>query len=224
MSRNTRSGACSAMAFTASKPFVHSPTTSTPGCVPRYSRSSARAGASSSTSSTRMRSNMAGLRGNRRRECRQRERDAEPFTRAGRGQLGLARPEYLEPAPDVLESHAFAPSRGRVGVYRILHHHAQERAVTPRLDPNGAALPAILDAVLDGVLDERLQQQRRYAARERVRVHRALDAQPVAEARLFDVEVALDQRQLLAKRHGVASAQRQRATQEISETLAHAAR
>src|SRR6478672_5938858 len=54
MSSNRRSGLSSVTAFTASKPFAHSATTSTPSASDRYSRTSLRANSSSSTIATRI--------------------------------------------------------------------------------------------------------------------------------------------------------------------------
>src|SRR3984957_7768666 len=52
MSKIKRSGLNSFAAFTASRPLVHSATTCTSECCSKYSRTSARAGASSSTITT----------------------------------------------------------------------------------------------------------------------------------------------------------------------------
>jgi hypothetical protein len=49
ISRNTRSGDSSVIAFTASKPLAHSATISTSACSDRYSRTTPRASISSST-------------------------------------------------------------------------------------------------------------------------------------------------------------------------------
>src|SRR5262245_9743310 len=56
------------------------------------------------------------------------------------------------------------------------------------------------DAVTDGVFDQRLQNQIGHARVERLRLDIHLHLQPVAESRLFDLQVAFEKFQLLPER------------------------
>src|SRR5258706_4059666 len=192
------------IALPASNPFAHSPTTTTSECAPRYSRRSERAGASSSTSSTRRASATSGLGELRAADRGERQRDAEHVARSLGGEPGLARAEHLEATAYVLEPDPLADPRRRVRIHGILHRHAERCPFPPGVDANDAAREAVLDAVLDGVLDQRLEEQRPHAAIGRRGVHHSLDAEALAEAELLDVQIALDQDEFLPQRDVVA--------------------
>src|SRR5262249_25241137 len=134
------------MARTASKPFPHSATISTSACAARYSRSSARAGASSSTITTRRRASLIGasraVLGRR-----QREDDAEALGLAEDVDARRARVQGLETLADVLEAEPVSAARRGFGIARVLDGDLEAPAVAPSLDAHGAALDAVRDAL-----------------------------------------------------------------------------
>src|SRR5215510_9917180 len=77
------------------------------------------------------------------------------------------------------------------------------------------------DAVTDGVFDQRLQNQIRHARVERLRLDIHLHLQPVAESRLFNLQVAFEKFQLLPQRSHLRSDVLQSQSQQVAQPRDH---
>src|SRR5262247_2275868 len=77
------------------------------------------------------------------------------------------------------------------------------------------------DAVTDGVFDQRLQNQIRQARVERLRLDIHLHLQPVAESRLFDLQVTFEKFQLLPERRLLRPDILQRQSQQVAQPRDH---
>src|SRR5262245_43102770 len=156
-SRKSRSGCSSDTTLTASKPFAHSATMSTSWIGVRYSRSTARASASSSTMATRSLGVDASVIG----ETGDGELDAEAFRVGPRRQPRLCAEHGRQPLPHVVEPDAPPRTGRRVRIARVLDRNRQTILLARDVQPNHTTIDQVRDAVRDGVLDERLQHQRR---------------------------------------------------------------
>src|SRR5262249_41674287 len=99
--------------------------------------------------------------------------------------------------------------------------HPETLADTPRADVNVVAAVPARDAVLDRVLDERLQDHPRHFAVERVGFDRHADSETILEARLFDVEVLLQELGLFLQRHLRLAAAIERDAEQIAQPADH---
>src|SRR5262245_24423411 len=77
------------------------------------------------------------------------------------------------------------------------------------------------DSVTDGVFDQRLQNQIGHARVERLRLDIHLHLQPIAEPRLFDLQVAFEKFQFLSQRRLLRADILQRQSQQIAEPRDH---
>ena len=85
---------------------------------------------------------------------------------------------------------------------RVGDRHDGLAALHARADADDAALVCGLDAMAHRVLDQRLQQERRHSRLAGGSVEIPRDSKAVAEADLFDREIALRQVDLLGQRDG----------------------
>src|SRR6478736_841484 len=172
-SSRIKSGRCSPASRTASRPSAASPTTSHSGCARRYSRSSLRAGSSSSTTSTVLWGESV--------------TGAPPFCWANRG--------APETSPRSSRRRDWPGSRCN----RILDLDQEAFVPQCRAHPQRRRLRDARDAVCDGVLDERLQDERRDLAFECRWVELPHDLQALPEPQGFDTQVHLGKLPLLAQ-------------------------
>src|ERR1051325_10165497 len=208
MSRNTRSGDCSAIAVFASAPLPHSPTIS----MSSSSRSSdtirARAiGSSSATIVLIFTSGSPGLNNLGRRALidgeRHRDGDAEPALDVGKDEAVALSIEVLEARSCVGQADAVVEERESIAGYAnsgIAHSDGQAIAHVSCADLDHTGCGARCDAMSYRVLHERLQQQHRNPRIEGFRIDVGVYGQPGPESRLFDVDVLLQQFQLVAQR------------------------
>src|ERR1051325_4151919 len=169
MSRNTRSGDCSAIAVFASAPLPHSPTIS----MSSSSRSSdtirARAiGSSSATIVLIFTSGSPGLNNLGRRALidgeRHRDGDAEPALDVGKDEAVALSIEVLEARSCVGQADAVVEERESIAGYAnsgIAHSDGQAIAHVSGADLDHTGCGARCDAMSYRVLHERLQQQHR---------------------------------------------------------------
>ena len=141
-------------------------------------------------------------------------------------QARVLRRDGVEAAPHVVEAQPGARAGGGAAlvVARIRHAYAQLVALPRRMNAHLAAFDTIRDPVFHRVLDQRLQHEGRHQAPRRILAHLDPAAQAAAEAHALDAEILLDQGHLLAERHALARGERERAAQEVTKPLAHAAR
>ena len=120
-----------------------------------------------------------------------------------------------EADPDVIRD------RGDIRRPRTVVLDAQEKPVSAPFgdDVEMAATRAPADAMPERVLDEWLQQQNRHACLAHRLVHVERDAQAVAEAQPHDREVVLEQVELLAQRHQLATVPPEHGAQKVAELL-----
>src|ERR1051325_7474346 len=153
-----------------------------------------RAGASSSTSRTRM-AGAAGMEWcGHGGICAERDGDAhlQPATGAvAEFELVVAGVKMREARAGVAEANALTHGRRRVvgETVAVVSDDEFEPAVgAPGLDGDVAAFLARFDAVADGVLDERLEDEPRHKRVTRERVNGEVHLEALVEAGLFDFE------------------------------------
>src|SRR5262245_7375999 len=105
---------------------------STSARAERYSRRSARAGASSSTIRTRRRASGGIPASGSVLRSRQGEDDAETLRLAEDVDARRARVQRLEALAHVLEAQPVSPARGRFGIARVLDRDLEASALAPR--------------------------------------------------------------------------------------------
>src|ERR1700674_2069673 len=163
ISKNSRSGFNSFAAFTASSPLVHSATTRTSPWCSRYSRTSARAGASSSTITT-VRGDGSAI-GNHRIGGGGFERQAD-----GRDELAALFGNLEPPRSAKLRLQPLTHQRQTdtrpflaraIRIARIGHPHDQHRMLPFCADRDGAAFEQRGDTMQHRIFGQRLQYQGR---------------------------------------------------------------
>src|SRR5258708_247495 len=191
MSRNNRSGFNSFAAFTASKPLVHSATTCTSACCSRYSRMSARAGASSSTITT------VRVLGSSIRVCPLGRLKGQAHFRGefaallinvelpGKAKLGL------EPLAHQRKAKAGALVPRTIRIAGVGDPHNQHRMLSFRPNGDGTAFEQVCDAVQHRIFGQRLQDQRGHLGAQGFLAGLFEHIEPGAEPHLLDEAISL---------------------------------
>jgi hypothetical protein len=112
----------------------------------------------------------------------------------------------MEPLTRVAHPSTFADRSGSPAkaITVVANLEVERITAPPRGDDDSPSFLTRLDAVLDRVLDERLQDESRYECVERGRFGVDVERQPPAEPRPHDLDVALEQLELSAKRDALA--------------------
>src|SRR5271169_4618968 len=200
-SRKTRSGCSRWIKAMAELPSPHSATTSRSGSSSSRLRRRSRASASSSLSNTRMDMGVSdllilvtGAIGNADLY------DASAARRIFQHHGMIFVVELLQPAASVAETDAFA-RRGTAAASEtdsvVADFHPYIVVIAPGGNTNQSGRAAWTDAMADGVFHQRLQNQVRHERVHGGRVDGGFHLQAIAEARLLDVDVLLQEHQLL---------------------------
>src|SRR6266850_2486583 len=229
-SRNTRSGATSRIAAAASRPFAHSPATTTSGSAASRCRIPSRPASSSSTINVRIARISSTLMsplpiGSRQPERHDDVRNRSAISRVHHFERRLIAVQLLQTRAGVGESHA--------AVFRALEDGNEPRAIVPdrevqaAVDTSGADQEptngaARRDPVANRVFDERLEDQIGYLGVERfgLGVHHRCEALP--EPNLLDVEVVSQELQLLLQRDLLRTRAIEHPPQQIAQPGQHA--
>ncbi len=141
------------------------------------------------------------------------------------GQRRLLAIEAIDPRSRIRQADAFTPLPVLRQPRPIVPDAQPERvAVGLRLDRQCARTHQRLEAVANRVLDERLQDQRRHHHVQGGRVDPILDAQPIAEVHLLDVEIRAQILELLGQLDFLHADLAQRDAEQIAEPLDHRVR
>src|ERR1700733_374591 len=207
MSRNNRSGFNSFAAFTASKPLVHSATTCTSECCSRYSRMSARAGASSSTITTVRRLGSSIRVRPLGRLKRQADLRGELAPLLVDVELPCKAKLRLEPLAHQREAKADAPMPRTIRVARIGDPHNQQRMLSFRPNADGAAFEQVCDTVQHRIFGQRLQDQRGHLGAQGLLAGLFEHIESGAEPHLLDGKISLHDVQFLLQRDSLRGAE-----------------
>src|ERR1700722_8550042 len=160
MSRNKRSGFNSFAAFTASRPLVHSATTCTSVCCSKYSRMSARAGASSSTITT-VRALGVSIRDHPLGGFKwQTDLRGKLAPSLGNFQLASQAKLRLQPLAHQRKPKAGALLSRAIRIARIDDPYNEQRLLSFRPNRDGTAFEQVSNAVQYGIFREGLQDWR----------------------------------------------------------------
>src|ERR1700732_702983 len=166
ISRNSKSGFNSLAAFTVSKPLVHSATTHRSACCFKYSRISARAGASSSMIITLSCLGSSMLVRRIGRLERQTHLGGELAPLLAHIEPPCSAELRLKPLAHQRHDEAAPPRARTVRIARVAPLHDQHRMHPFCLDGDSAAFEQVRDAVQHGIFGKRLQDQRGYPGAE----------------------------------------------------------
>src|SRR5271165_3361036 len=223
MSRKTRSGFSRLMSAMADFPSPHSATTSRSGSSSSNRRRRSRASDSSSLSNTRMGIGAIDLLGTF-AKWNVNFDDAAAAGRILKSHLVIVVVELPQASARVLQPDAFGRNRSPIpgepqAVVADLHPQLVENLARRNANEAGSATRA--NAVADGIFHQRLQYQIRHQRPQRMRLDVHLHLQPVLEARLLNVNVFLEERQLAAERHFVDTHGVQREAQQVRQLQSH---